>query len=269
MKYQPPIPIEPRSERPVRGFDALSVVLFIAIGATAWLLLSGCPKSVPPAEAPVSLELPNPVQPEPSATPAPAATPKPRAETRQARLWETAELRPEWMGRIDKVLSRSQLNRSRYQAITDMRKGGVPWLVVAGLHERESSQSFSKHLHEGSPLTGRTRYVPKGRIPGVAPPYTFEQSAEDALYVLKHLDRTDWANVESALQTIEAYNGLGYQRFHPDVLSPYLWSGSKHYARGKYVADGKFSATAVDAQAGVAALLLAANLRGIDSFPKP
>ena len=37
--------------------------------------------------------------------------------------------------------------------------------------------------------------------------------------------------------------------------SPYLWSFSTHYARGKYVADGKWSPTAVSAQCGVAVLL--------------
>ena len=37
--------------------------------------------------------------------------------------------------------------------------------------------------------------------------------------------------------------------------SPYLWSFSNHYARGKYVADGHFSATAVSQQCGAALLL--------------
>lgn len=179
----------------------------------------------------------------------------------QTGRWEAAAIRPEWVGRLDKVLSRSLLNRSRYEAIEASRPGGVPWLVIAGLHERESSQSWTKHLHNGDSLTGRTYRVPAGRIPGTPPPYTFEQSAEDALYVLKRLDRVNWRDLDTLLQTIEAYNGLGYQKYHPSIPSPYLWSGTTIYDRGKYVADGKFSATAFDAQIGVAALLKHASLR--------
>jgi lysozyme family protein len=39
------------------------------------------------------------------------------------------------------------------------------------------------------------------------------------------------------------------------VLTPYLWSFSNHYDRGKYVADGKFSATARSQQCGAAVML--------------
>jgi peptidoglycan hydrolase-like protein with peptidoglycan-binding domain len=39
------------------------------------------------------------------------------------------------------------------------------------------------------------------------------------------------------------------------VPSPYLWSFSNHYTRGKYVADGRFSPTAVSQQVGAAVLL--------------
>ena len=43
---------------------------------------------------------------------------------------------------------------------------------------------------------------------------------------------------------LEAYNGSGYRDKHPDVKTPYLWSFSNHYTRGKYVADGTVSGTA-------------------------
>ena len=54
---------------------------------------------------------------------------------------------------------------------------------------------------------------------------------------------------------LEAYNGSGYRDKHPDVKTPYLWSFSNHYTRGKYVADGTFSGTAVSRQCGAAVLL--------------
>ncbi len=209
-------------------------------------------------------------KPTPQSINPPAQSPKPRPATGryawQSTLWYSAKLRPDWIGRLDKVISRSLLYRQRYEQIEGMRDNGVPWFVVAGLHERESSQSFARHLHEGSPLTGRTRYVPAGRIPHIAPPYTFEQSAEDALYVLKDMDSTRWDDLNESLQRIEAYNGLGYQKYHRDVSSPYLWSGTSHHSRGKYTSDGKFSHTAIEQQIGVAALILLMNERGITSY---
>jgi hypothetical protein len=64
----------------------------------------------------------------------------------------------------------------------------------------------------------------------------------------------DWT-VSGILYKIEAYNGWGYRANHPKVLSPYLWSGSNHYTRGKYVADGRWSDTAVSNQIGAAVIL--------------
>jgi len=109
----------------------------------------------------------------------------------------------------------------------------------------------------------RTRDVPKGRLPSPNPPYSWEQSAEDAYYVCDHLDLVPWHKLPAALQAIEAFNGTGYQRYHPDVPSPYLWAGTTVYLRGKYVEDGRFDRFAVDKQVGAAAILKRAAERGI------
>jgi cell wall-associated NlpC family hydrolase len=57
------------------------------------------------------------------------------------------------------------------------------------------------------------------------------------------------------LYKLEEYNGFGYRNLRPAIASPYLWSFSNHYARGKFVADGRFSPTAVSQQCGAAVLL--------------
>lgn len=171
------------------------------------------------------------------------------------KRWQDAKVRPEWRLKVDKAIDKYRLTKGRYETIERQRKGGVPARIVFVLHGRESTWNFSKHLHEGSPLSGRTRWVPKGRIPGKNPPYTFEQSAEDALYVIKSMHTVNWNSIEDTLSAIEKYNGTGYLRFHKNVNSPYLFSGTTLYTRGKYVADGKFSATAVDAQIGCVTIL--------------
>ena len=38
---------------------------------------------------------------------------------------------------------------------------------------------------------------------------------------------------------------------------PYVWSGTDQYVRAKYIADGVFSASAVDKQLGCAGLIMA------------
>lgn len=180
------------------------------------------------------------------------------------RRWHTATLRGSHMIQLDKAVFNFTRNRSRYEAVQKMRAGGVPAQVVFTLHGRESTWSFSKHLHEGSPLLHRTRWIPKGRLPlPKEPPFTFEQSAEDALYILKSLHRVQWGKLHNTLDSIETYNGLGYRKYHTDVPSPYLWSGTDIYERGKYTADSKFSKVAVDKQLGCAAILLRMKERGI------
>jgi lysozyme family protein len=108
-------------------------------------------------------------------------------------------------------------------------------------------------LHNGDyPLTARTRQVPAGRPLKWLPPTDWESSALDAMRLLGFTGQSDWS-LERTLYRLEVYNGLGYRGL--GVLTPYLWSFSNHYDRGKYVADGKFSATARSQQCGAAVML--------------
>jgi hypothetical protein len=57
--------------------------------------------------------------------------------------------------------------------------------------------------------------------------------------------------------------------YHSHVLSPYLWSFSNQYSSGKYVADGRWSDTAVSKQAGAAVLLRRMAEKGAIKFIEP
>jgi lysozyme family protein len=153
---------------------------------------------------------------------------------------------------VEAILADITRNQARYAAVAGNL--GVPWHFVAVIHNMESSLNFSKHLHNGDPLSARTRHVPAGRPQAGSPPFTWEESAVDALR-LRKLDRwQDWS-VAGTLYQLEGYNGWGYRLYHPQVLSPYLWSFSNHYRSGKYVADGTWSDTATSQQCGAAVLL--------------
>lgn len=184
-------------------------------------------------------------------------TPALRAEYEQ--LWQTCEVLPARAGDVDARAEAVLRTRAHYEAVEALI--GVPWFVVAAIHSLEAGGRFDRHLHNGDPLTARTVHVPAGRPPRGKPPFTWGESAADALRRQK-LDRwTDW-RVAGVLYQLEAYNGWGYRQHHADVLTPYLWSFSNHYRRGKYSSDGKWSPTAVSAQCGAAVLLRRLEERG-------
>jgi lysozyme family protein len=153
-------------------------------------------------------------------------------------------------------------NRSRYEEVEQSTK--VPWFVVATIHSLEGSLNFKTHLHNGDPLTARTVHVPKGRPLG-KPPFTWEESATDALQFDGLTTVTKWT-LPMILFKLEGFNGFGYRTRHPEVLTPYLWSFTNHYQKGKFVADGKFDPNAVSKQCGGAAILKALSLDGTIEF---
>jgi lysozyme family protein len=109
--------------------------------------------------------------------------------------------------------------------------------------------------------------VPKGRPKTGNPPFQWEFSAKDALNYDK-MGQVRWGSLDAMLYAVERYNGTGYLRYHPTVPTPYIWSYTSIYTRGKYVADGKWSSTAVSAQIGVGAILKRMEARGIIKMPR-
>jgi lysozyme family protein len=140
--------------------------------------------------------------------------------------------------------------KTRYQTVE--AKTGVPWFVIAVIHERESSQNWFASLAQGDPWSRVSVHVPAGR----GPFKSWEDAAIDALAdCAPYLARNkDWS-IGGTLLRLEEYNGLGYaSRGRP---SPYVWAGTDQYSSGKYVSDGIYDASAVDTQPGCAAMLLA------------
>lgn len=167
-------------------------------------------------------------------------------------LFNTCLIRPQRAQAVETIITRLQDNSARYRSVGTTL--GIPWFFVAVIHNMEASLNFNKHLHNGDPLTRRTVQVPAGRPKTGNPPFTWEQSANDALAMRGVGAQTEWS-LAGVLYQLEGYNGWGYRRHHPQVLSPYLWGFSTHYTSGKYVADGTWSDTAVSQQCGSAVLL--------------
>jgi lysozyme family protein len=184
--------------------------------------------------------------------------------------WQNAKLTRKTLS--DRVAKSLVDAKKRYQAVE--AKTGVPWFVIAVIHERESSQNWGRSLAQGDPWNKASVHVPAGR----GPFSSWEEAAIDALlnchpYLAK---RKDWS-LAGVLIALEMYNGIGYAsgpvdyrtgKQYPPQPSPYLWAGTNQYTSGKYIADRKFDPTHVDQQLGCVAMLL--SMMAIDptiAFP--
>ena len=174
-------------------------------------------------------------------------------------LFNGAKIRDDKRDLIARFTRIARDRQSRYEVVGN--ELGIPWWFVAGIHLLESGFNFDRHLHNGDPLTARTKRVPKGRPGHRKPPpaFSWEESAIDALRLHKLDNLGDWS-LPRALYRWERFNGFGYRPRR--IPSPYLWSFSTIYERGKFVADGQFDRDAVSQQCGAAVFLKQLNLQG-------
>ncbi len=138
--------------------------------------------------------------------------------------------------------------KQKYQTVS--AKTGVPWYIIAVIHEREASQSWKANLAQGDPWNRVSIHVPRGEGP-------FSSWEEAAIHALTAdpPHASHWQNWApgGAMTLLEEYNGLGYAaRGKP---SPYVWASTNQYVKGKYVSDGHYDPNAIDHQLGCAAIL--------------
>lgn len=165
-------------------------------------------------------------------------------------LLASCRVRPERVGEVAWIVGRLNKHRLRYEVVG--KDLDIPWWFVGITHALEASFNFGAHLHNGDPLIAHTVQVPKGRPKTGTPPFTWEVSARDALEMKGYAGQSDWS-APRALFRFEAYNGWGYQM--RGVPSPYLWSFSQHFTKGKFVSDGKFDPNAGSKQCGAGVLM--------------
>jgi len=165
-------------------------------------------------------------------------------------LFDTCQVNNNIEAGANSIISKIINNKARYQSVATSLN--IPWYVIAVIHNLEAGLNFNCHLHNGDPLSQRTVHVPAGRPVTGTPPFTWEESATDALRLEGFDHWTDWS-LPGIAYKLERYNGIGY-RAH-GINSPYLWGGSNNYTSGKYVRDNVFSSTAVSKQVGAMVLI--------------
>lgn len=189
----------------------------------------------------------------PAALSAPAtATDFAALQAEYAAWYAACEPRSEHRGELAYYAGRLTQGQAAYRQLE--AELGIPWVFIGITHGMECGFNFAAHLHNGDPLSARTVRVPKGRPASGTPPFTWSQSARDALIYKGYHEVGDWS-VAHMLYLFERYNGMGYRR--RGVPTPYLWSFSNLYEKGKFVADGRFDPEAVSKQCGAALMLKA------------
>lgn len=188
----------------------------------------------------------------------------PKLKKEYEDLFTTCVIKPDKQTSVETQVGKINANRTRYEAVEKLT--GVPWFVIGAIHSLEGSLNFNTHLHNGDPLTAKTTHVPKGRPPVGTPPFTWEDSTTDAL-TFDNLTGVKTWNLATILFKLEGFNGFGYRTKHPDVRTPYLWSFSNHYVKGKFVEDGKFDPNFVSKQTGAAVIFKQMVAAKIISIP--
>lgn len=187
------------------------------------------------------------------ATPYPTIPPLSEIAGEYRELFASCKVRPERERAIDEMV-RQMLDpaaRARYDKI--YVETCIPWFFVAGIHALEASFNFRTHLHNGDSLKAKTYHIPANRPPTWNPPNDWETSAIDALAMKKYDKETSWTLPEICYRW-EKYNGVRSRMLH-NIHTPYLWSFSQHYTKGKYRADNEWDANYVSQQPGAAVLL--------------
>ena len=155
---------------------------------------------------------------------------------------------------VERFIQNWNKNRSRYKKVAS--KTNMPAELIAAIHWRESSGNFSTYLHQGDPL-GRPAINWPNNIPVF---HKWEDSAVHALGMKEHFQEdlgVTSDTTDAALMGLyaEGFNGFGYRKTRDKVNTPYAYSGTSAYTKGKFVYDGSYSNKTVDKQVGVIPLL--------------
>jgi lysozyme family protein len=69
-------------------------------------------------------------------------------------LFNSCIIRPERVNAVNESIKNLLVNKNRYQDVGETT--GIPWYFVGVIHNMEANLNFTRHLHNGDPLTART-----------------------------------------------------------------------------------------------------------------
>lgn len=165
-------------------------------------------------------------------------------------------------------------NRARLEAFTKKYFPTMPFHVPGIINVLESGLDFNGTLLNGDDFTRKTVHFPSGHGPWKsweeAAVYAFNHEAEGWHWVLS---KWNWNDVGAYFWLQESWNGHDarlspqYELTTPKGASPYVYSGTQFYVKGKKQENpSRFSKDLVSAQPGCMAILKALELSGVKVF---
>lgn len=155
---------------------------------------------------------------------------------------------------VEKAAHRLLNDRAFYLEVSKIT--GVPAAWLMAINEREGGGKLNRYLGNGQLLSLITTIVPIGR----GPFQNWAAGAIDALNLDKISDVTEWSLARACFEG-ELWNGFG-PRDHHGIRTGYLWGGTNHQQRGKYIRDGVWDGTVMDSQIGIVPLMM--KIPGLD-----
>ena len=182
---------------------------------------------------------------------------------------DTWEQDPDLDAEMSAFLHQWEQHAERYGSVSGFAE--VPAALLAALHWRESTGSFSCYLSNGDKL-GTVTYVDGRSNNGKAIPHgvdtvVFDKFSWDgaAIFAIQHevsalkeSGITQFSGLDVCCDFAERFNGLGYVR--RGLTSPYVLSGTDGYSSGKFVSDGHYDSKVIDRQLGVLPMLRALKM---------
>ena len=168
--------------------------------------------------------------------------------------WNSMIPRPQYLSQIKSSAALCLRGKEEYQKAAKVT--GLPWELIAVIHKMEGNCDMKACLANGERIIGtgrKTTLVPRGK----GPFNSFHESAIDSIGSESRRPIGFRWDVPNTLFYLEMYNGFGPR--NKGYPSAYIWSYTNHYSKGKYIADGVWSAEAVSKQCGAAIILKELN----------
>ena len=107
------------------------------------------------------------------------------------RMFDICIIAEEKYAEVDDCIRHIMKNKDRYHTVSN--QFNIPWCVTGILHASICDCNFKMHLHNGDLLNSRTINIPSGYPKRGRPPFTWEQSAEDAFQFYGLMRWSDWS----------------------------------------------------------------------------
>lgn len=143
------------------------------------------------------------------------------------RMFDTCIIAEQKYAEVDDCLRHIIKNKERYHTVSN--QFNIPWCITGIIHSSTSDCNFKMHLHNGDSLLGRTTNMPSGYPKRGRPPFTWEQSAEDAFQFYGFMRWSDWS-IPGILYNLEVIGRDGYVPNETRLLK--LWCYSNHNNEG-------------------------------------